>query len=302
MRWARPTMRGLLRIALVLPVVLLGAISSVAYGKLIVQNEFDGLPPAFTLQAYDAAVSPPGSVQQKLVSPQIPGSGTETVSDGFVFSRVTYSFTDAELRLDLKQSRDGLTGSYTTAVGTVGFVPQYDLHYESSATETGSETHYGASVYLLMPRGNDATLLQENEQNGSHNASGTLFSGTTYALYFNYAVSGQGMPDNGAQVSGSVDLTFFLLGDLNGDRSIGFDDLITLARHYGATDATYEMGDIDGDGTVGFNDLVLLARNYGLGIPAASAMSAAVPEPQIAALLLLAGLLLRRYGRKLVRK
>lgn len=44
--------------------------------------------------------------------------------------------------------------------------------------------------------------------------------------------------------------------------SLGFDYLITVARHYGQA-GTFATGDLSGDGKVDFADLVLLARNYG---------------------------------------
>lgn len=90
-----------------------------------------------------------------------------------------------------------------------------------------------------------------------------------------------------------------LPGDLNYDGSVGFDDLLILARHYGQTGATYEQGDVNGDGTVDFADLVTLARDYGQsldGAPSAgggtggietSAISM-VPEPHTQGLLALA--------------
>lgn len=54
-----------------------------------------------------------------------------------------------------------------------------------------------------------------------------------------------------------------LPGDVNGDGSVGFDDLIVLARNYGKTNATWADGDFDGDGKVDFADLIILARHYG---------------------------------------
>lgn len=68
-----------------------------------------------------------------------------------------------------------------------------------------------------------------------------------------------------------------LPGDLNYDGSVGFDDLLTLARHYGQGDATYEEGDVNGDGTVDFADLVALARNYGQSLDGGPS---AVAEPE----------------------
>lgn len=82
----------------------------------------------------------------------------------------------------------------------------------------------------------------------------------------------------------------------NGKRpaiAVGFDDLVTLARHYGMS-ADYSGGDVDGSGTVGFDDLLLLARNYGLSANIAAAAAVAVPEPCIAAFALIALALTRK--------
>lgn len=51
-------------------------------------------------------------------------------------------------------------------------------------------------------------------------------------------------------------------GDFNNDVSVGFDDLVLLARNYGQT-GTFADGDFNNDGSVGFDDLVILARHYG---------------------------------------
>jgi len=65
--------------------------------------------------------------------------------------------------------------------------------------------------------------------------------------------------DLGAAAVGGV-----VPGDANHDGSVGFDDLITVARNYGlASGATWEQGDFNGDGKVGFDDLLQVARNYG---------------------------------------
>ena len=96
-------------------------------------------------------------------------------------------------------------------------------------------------------------------------------------------------------------LTTLLPGDADRDGSVGFDDLVTLARHYGQGNASWEMGDFNNDGTVGFDDLVILAANYGtaLAVGQLTALGAmtnrqvpqalgTVPEPLILAPALLA--------------
>ena len=94
-----------------------------------------------------------------------------------------------------------------------------------------------------------------------------------------------------------------LPGDFDGDGKVDFNDLVTLARHYGQS-ATWSTGDVNDDGHVGFDDLVALARDYGGVLSNAQlaqfdpvfqteVMSAftQVPEPR-AMVLLLAGILL----------
>jgi hypothetical protein len=65
-----------------------------------------------------------------------------------------------------------------------------------------------------------------------------------------------------------------LPGDANADGTVNFADLLTLAQHYGASQATWRIGDFNNDGRVGFDDLLLLAQNYGAGTAASPA-----PEP-----------------------
>ena len=69
-----------------------------------------------------------------------------------------------------------------------------------------------------------------------------------------------------------------LRGDANLDGKVGFPDLILLARHYGATNAGWDVGDFNYDAKVGFDDLIALARDYGKTGPAAAlAGRASVP-------------------------
>ena len=84
-------------------------------------------------------------------------------------------------------------------------------------------------------------------------------------------------PQGGGQ---AFPLTRVIPGDANYDGSVGFDDLLVLAQHYGATAATFDQGDFNADGKVGFDDLLLLAQNYGSGSSATGEFAGApVPEP-----------------------
>lgn len=90
-------------------------------------------------------------------------------------------------------------------------------------------------------------------------------------------------------------------GDVNDDGAVNFNDVLTLAQHFGHP-GTYSQGDLNFDGTINFNDLLILAQHYGQSLAGSSAAVAAsgavapsvsgvttVPEPaSLAAPLLLA--------------
>ena len=63
--------------------------------------------------------------------------------------------------------------------------------------------------------------------------------------------------------STSVIVGVSLLGDFNLSNVVDFDDLLILAKNYGATSGkTWGQGDTDYNGGVDFNDLLALAKNY----------------------------------------
>jgi hypothetical protein len=68
-----------------------------------------------------------------------------------------------------------------------------------------------------------------------------------------------------------VDTFAVFAGDLNGDRTVNFADLVVLAQNYNQSGRSYHEGNIDysADGTVNFADLVLLAQRYGRSLAAA---------------------------------
>ena len=51
-----------------------------------------------------------------------------------------------------------------------------------------------------------------------------------------------------------------LVGDFDGDDSVGFRDFLMFAQAYGTTDQNY---DLNGDGSVGFRDFLIFAQMYG---------------------------------------
>ena len=79
---------------------------------------------------------------------------------------------------------------------------------------------------------------------------------------------------------GGIDNTTVLIytttpGDVNGDQTVDFSDLVVVAQNYGQSGRTYAQGNLDYSvgGTVDFSDLVILAQHYGqslalVGLPA----------------------------------
>lgn len=74
-----------------------------------------------------------------------------------------------------------------------------------------------------------------------------------------------GLPRFGTFQTTSEDvvLRYTLLGDLNLNRSVGFEDLLLLARRFNTTGFWYQ-GDVTYDGLINFSDMLALGRNYGL--------------------------------------
>lgn len=77
---------------------------------------------------------------------------------------------------------------------------------------------------------------------------------------------------SGGLTRSDTDLTgtnyYILAGDLNRDRVVNFDDLLTLSQNFGQTGKTFSQGNIDysPDGLVGFDDLLILAQRYGTSV------------------------------------
>jgi fibronectin type 3 domain-containing protein len=70
-----------------------------------------------------------------------------------------------------------------------------------------------------------------------------------------------------------------LTGDLTGDRTVDFNDLVVLAQNYAQPDPAHTHGDLNGDGTVNFDDLVLLTQNYNASLPTPPPPAASIRSP-----------------------
>lgn len=74
-----------------------------------------------------------------------------------------------------------------------------------------------------------------------------------------------------------------ILGDLDGDGSVGFSDFLTLSANFGQTgELAYSAGDIDCSGDVAFADFLTLSSNFGQS----AGEIASVPEPSSLVMLL----------------
>lgn len=97
--------------------------------------------------------------------------------------------------------------------------------------------------------GTNFTTLATTAANVTNYSNTGLSPGTSY-FYRVLAVNsaGNSPPSNTASATTPVVLDFSYL--------------VILARHYGGS-GSFASGDLDGEGTVGFDDLLLVARNYG---------------------------------------
>ena len=252
--------------------------------------------------AHDAAFSPPDTFQSDTQQPSsLPYSSTSNAADGTSFSQNLYNLKDADLSFVFSDGRPGFPNSFARSDGEVTFQANYDLHYILSGnyTATGALSEMEEDETLVDAQSNGTLFFGNNENNSSGTTGhltvggsqgqaasngghlqGTLFAGHAYDLSYGDVLFSTAA-DGGATASGSLDLSLSLRGDLNGDRSVGFDDLLTLVQHYGLPSQTYKTGDIDGDGRVTFEDLLILAQHYGESVSMAGV--APVPEPSILA-------------------
>jgi len=89
-----------------------------------------------------------------------------------------------------------------------------------------------------------------------------------------------------------------IIGDINGDGSVGFPDFLVLSANFGQQMAGHADGDLNCDGAVTFADFLSLSESYGNSVDIAGVQ---VPEPCAAvllvSLLLVAGTFRRSVNR-----
>ena len=56
-------------------------------------------------------------------------------------------------------------------------------------------------------------------------------------------------------------------GDVNGDHTVDFDDLIIVLAHYNETSPIGQNGDTTEDGVIDFNDVITVLANWGPCFP-----------------------------------
>jgi hypothetical protein len=124
----------------------------------------------------------------------------------------------------------------------------------------------GASQLLLTPGGfvspSSARSLQISFRNTGNPIGQTVLPDGQWLLELSGFMPGQ-----------SLRLPFDVVaGDMTGDRTVGFADLLILAQNFGQTGRTFSQGNIDysPDGLVGFSDLLILAQRFGTSLTRAT--------------------------------
>jgi fibronectin type 3 domain-containing protein len=153
-----------------------------------------------------------------------------------------------------------------TGLAIAGGGRQLTLHWDTYGHAIGGYNIYRSTT----PGGEGATAIASNVAALSFTDT-ALNPGTTYY----YEVSAVDQAGEGAK-SSEASASTFIAGDVDGDGTVGFSDLLKMAQNYSATQATWAQGDLNGDGTVGFADLLLVAQNYGHSVtsPATATASA----------------------------
>jgi hypothetical protein len=189
---------------------------------------------------------------------------------------------------------------YTSPTAVCAIAPLYDAAYEISAVEvwvsylslpfgpfdvtdeippewrSGSYTVDGpppfviVDEYIRYPEPPDPITLAadlridvDGDGYGHAAATDVVLGTATYDLGWPFGVVEVQIET--VRMAGTVWVTSFLTGDLDGDDDVDLQDLAQLLAHYGtASGATPDQGDLDGDGDVDLGDLAEMLANYGL--------------------------------------
>ena len=111
------------------------------------------------------------------------------------------------------------------------------------------------------------TWSRSNETVGTIDSITGLFTalteGTAILIAYNASV---GLSLNGTAVV-NVSTGLPKTGDMNGDGTITFNDVIVLSKHYYFGDEVQAEPDVNCDGSVTFEDVILLSKHYYFGDP-----------------------------------
>ena len=135
-------------------------------------------------------------------------------------------------------------------VGTINLTNNGLIYDYDAATGTSQASNFAAAVSL--------GLITSNPVDASHVLAIVDYTDSPTAALPTFS-AGSGLTID--RTSTFIRYTF--KGDANLSGAVDFDDLLILAKSYGAASgASLGTGDADGNGTVDFNDLLLLAKNY----------------------------------------
>lgn len=263
---------------------------------------------------WSAGLVPNASDIRATLGPVITGTKTVTLSNPVVLQRLNVDSGAATYVLDS-------AGGPKLSVGT--------LDLQSGQLDLDDSANVDAPVVAKVVNIPSGTRL--NLRNGSlivdYDGSSPLVDLVTAHLAERLTGNGDAVGIVEASAAGitsfrgvALDATAVvairtLEGDATLDQSVGFNDLLALARNYNASGKGWHEGDFNYDGMVGFTDLLALARNYNASLGSDGAAMIAggefgaefaadfalamsmVPEPATLGVLAGAGLLLGRRRR-----
>jgi len=169
-------------------------------------------------------------------------------------------------------------GAVSNGAGSIAGSVFNDANY-NGARDSGEAGLPGVTVYLDA---NNNGVLDPGEIRTTTDASGNyIFHNLPPGTYIVREVDTSGWARTTPLSAGptvNVVSAQTAAGPVFGDVQVStvtmnFAYLVLLARHYGQPDA-FADGDLNGDGTVGFDDLVILARNYNHKLPVLAAAPA----------------------------